>query len=82
MAVWGIDGKTLPIDLCDFTQISFANGVGTSRKRIGVADLPAFNLIGYGNRPVGVIGMDVLGGADVGERRIVFDFRRNMLYTM
>lgn len=82
MSVWGIDGTTLPVDLCDFEALSLENGVTLNRKRIGVADLPAFALIGYGSKPVGVVGMDVLGGTDPNNRRIVFDFRRSMLYMM
>ena len=42
------------------------------------ADLPAFGLIGYGNRPLGLLGMDMFGGID---KRMIFDFRKNMLYT-
>lgn len=82
MQVWGIDGRTVPIDLYDFKSIYLAGRVPLSRSRIGVADLPAFNLIGYGNRPVGVVGMDMLssGGNDASDRRIVFDFRRGVLY--
>ncbi len=79
--VWGIDGRTLPIDLYDFKSIYLAGRVPLSRSGMGVADLPAFGLIGYGNRPVGVVGMDMMSGAtDPSGRRIVFDFRHNMLY--
>lgn len=34
-------------------------------------------LIGYGSKPVGVLGMDFLGA-----ERLIFDFRNNMLYTL
>lgn len=80
--VWGIDGRTVPIDLYDFKSIYLAGRVPLSRSRFGVADLPAFGLIGYGNRPVGVVGMDVMssGGGDASDKRIIFDFRRSMLY--
>lgn len=72
----------MPIDLYDFRSIYLAGRVPLSRARVGVADLPAFGLIGYGTRPVGVVGMDMLssGGSDPSARRIIFDFRRNMLY--
>lgn len=86
--VWGIDGRTVPIDLMDFKAIYLAGRVPLARSRVGVADLPAFGLIGYGTRPVGVVGMDMLssssggtgGGEGASDRRIIFDFRRNMLY--
>lgn len=81
MQVWGIDGRTVPVDLYDFGSIHLAGRVPLARSRVGVADLPAFGLIGYGNRAVGVVGMDMLSGSsDPSTRRIVFDFRRNMLY--
>jgi len=82
MSVWGIDGTAMPVDLCDFECLSLQKGVSLTRKWIGVADLPAFGLIGFGQRPLGVVGMDVLEGADPSSRRIVFDFRRNYLFTM
>jgi hypothetical protein len=52
-------------------------GLSGGSGRIGIADLPAFGLIGYKDRPVGVLGMDLLGA-----KRLVFDFRKNMLYTL
>lgn len=77
MSVWGIDGSTVPVDIVDFKSL-YMEKQPLSRSRIGVADLPAFGLIGYGNRPVGLLGMDIFGG---GDKRMIFDFRQSRLYT-
>ena len=65
----------MPIDLADFGEPRLGSQLLLNGKRFGVGDLPAFGLIGLGDTPTGVLGMDKLGG-----RRIVFDFRRSQLY--
>jgi hypothetical protein len=65
---------TVPIDLADFGEPR-VGPVLLSKRRFGVGDLPAFSLIGFGGQPVGVLGMDALGG-----KRVVFDFRNSLLY--
>ena len=39
MQVWGIDGRTVPVDLYDFGSIHLAGRVPLARSRVGVADL-------------------------------------------
>jgi len=75
MEVWGIDGVPLPVDRCTFDVVK-VGGVDFGRRTLGVVDLPAFQLIGFPpTTPVAVLGMDVLG-----DKRVCFDFRENLLW--
>jgi hypothetical protein len=69
-----LDAALLPVDRARFQDVRVGS-VGYGGGNLGICDLPAFQLIGFGQRPVGVLGMDLLG-----RERITFDFRRNMLY--
>lgn len=75
LEVWGIDGRPLPVDRCTFSSVRIGNADFGSRT-LGIVNLPAFEMIGYARTsPVAVLGMDLLGS-----KRVVFDFRDNLLY--